>query len=204
MNLDNLLSLATAAGGEQLIPNLAERLDVSESAAGAGLSALLPTLGAGLRQARREDRLDDILSMATGAADPNAEVAGVEPNLGMVIAAALFGGRNKAEQAAAASAARAGVDAGLLQRMLPVLATLLINQMPNRGAEADSSALAGLLGGSSGGGVGGMLGGLLGGALGGGSRNGDGQAGAGLLAGLLDSDGDGEVADDVLNLLQRR
>ncbi|MEO1040323.1 MAG: DUF937 domain-containing protein [Pseudomonadota bacterium] len=209
MNLDSLLSLATAAGGDRLVPDLASRLNVSETDASAGLSALLPTLGAGLRQAQNENRLDDVLSMATGRADPEENVSGEAPNLGMSIVSSLFGGQANAEQVASASAQRAGVDASLVQRMLPVLATLLINQMPNRGADADSNALASLLGGGrSSGGLGGMLGGVLssglGGALGGGSRNSGGQAGAGLLAGLLDTDGDGDVADDVLNLIQRR
>ena len=192
MNLDQLMSLAAGAGADRLAPDVAARAGVSEDDASAGIGALLPVLGAGLRQARQGGQLDSILSMASGSAEPNDAIQGAAPNLGAGIVEALFGGQAGADQIAEATAERSGLDAGLLQKILPVLATLLINRLPNSEGEA----------GLGGGAMGGLLGDALN-ALGGRSSSAP-QGGAGLLAGLLDQDGDGDAADDILAMVMNR
>jgi len=88
---------------------------------------------------------------------------------------------------AQSAAAQSGLEPGLLQKMLPMLAMLIsVYLAKQQGAGPD------------GGGLGGLLGGLLGGRSSGESAS----PGAGMpgLASMLDMNGDGNPLDDILRM----
>ncbi len=141
----------------------------------------------------------------------------------------LFGRDDAASELSREAAGRTGIDAGTVGQFLPALAAMLQGGMQrqapddeiegalgmlgggsDRGASQESGGLGGLLGGlmggsgggsaSSGGGLGGLLGGLMGGGDKPAAKPG---GGLGALAQMLDTDGDGDVMDDILGKLMR-
>jgi hypothetical protein len=96
----------------------------------------------------------------------------------------IFGGRRGTVENAVSR--RSGLDGGQVMQLLAMLAPLVLGAL-NRARQS---------GPRSGGGMGGGLGDLLGGALGQLQQKQPGLGG--MLGGLLDSDGDGSMLDDLL------
>lgn len=96
----------------------------------------------------------------------------------------IFGGRRGTVENAVAR--RSGLDGGQVMKLLAMLAPLVLGAL-SRARQSSPR---------SGGGSGGGLGDLLGGALGKMQQNQPGLGG--MLGGLLDSDGDGSMLDDLL------
>src|SRR5690606_3343951 len=93
------------------------------------------------------------------------------------------------------AASKSGLDAGVLRKMLPLLAMLVSGYMAKQArgagqAPQDEGGLGGLLGG---------LGGMLGGA-GGGAAGAPGAGGLGGLGAMFDMNGDGNALDDILRM----
>lgn len=127
-------------------------------------------------------------------------------------------------------AQKSGLDFGVVSAMLPMIASMIMGMFQKRetddegglgslvsavlqGGEGGASGggiLGGLLGGGSagggqGGGQGGGLADMLGGLLGGGQTNQAGGAGGlDALTAMFDADGDGSVADDLLDRFMKR
>lgn len=225
----NLAQLLAEAGGGQGLEALANRFGVTPEQARGVASAALPALSSGLkRRAQSPDGLVEIAgalrSNAATAAFDVPEKAGVETDAqGAALLDQLFGdARGDIEQVVAQEASgRSGLDTGAIMAMLPALASMVLGGLQNRestdsglgglvggllqgegggGLGAASSMLGGLLGGAQGasasGGLGGMLGSLMGG--GGAQPAGGGDALGGLMQ-MFDADGDGSVADDLLD-----
>ena len=130
--------------------------------------------------------LDDVL-----APEPT------DVNRGNDVLGQIFGSKDVSRAVAQNAASRSGLDAGLLKKMLPMLAMLVAGYMARQGSTGATAQEP-----SSGGGLGGLLGGLLGGGRAG-ERSAQPGPGAGGLASMLDMDGDGNPLDDILQMAGR-
>jgi hypothetical protein len=184
-----LTDILAQTGGLQ---SMARELGLSESQAASGATALLPAvLGGFQKQAESQpegiaglsgrlsqwgggELLDDVLSSAPTHTDRGDNVLGQ-----------IFGSKDVSRAVAQNAASQSGLDAGVLKKMLPMLAMVLAGYMAKKGG-----AGAGLTGGGLGG---------LAGMLGGGTA----PTGAGLGGGLgsmLDRNGDGNPLDDIMRM----
>lgn len=178
-----------ATGGLQ---SIARELGVSESVAAKGVEALGPAvLGGFQKQVQAQptgiDALGGLLNSLGGGGllDNLLSPQPTDTQRGDNVLGEIFGSKDVSRAVAGDAAARTGLDAGLLKKMLPMIAMAIAGYMAKQqGGGAGSSQM--------GGGLGGMLGGLLGG--GGGAR-----AGGGGLGSMLDLNGNGNPLDDILN-----
>ncbi|MEL6977108.1 MAG: DUF937 domain-containing protein [Pseudomonadota bacterium] len=232
MNLMELLS--NAADGQGLDALARKHGATPEQAAAVAKSALPALSSGLKRSAASPDGLYQLAAMfrdndaAEVASAPEANPKDAEAK-GQAFMDKLFGeARPDIERELASDGARkSGLDSGTVGAMLPVIASMVLGmfqksetedsgglgsmvnavlQSGESGGDASaggiSGALGGLLGGaqasSSGGGIGGMLGGLLGGGQGASSE------GLSPLMAMFDADGDGSVADDLLDRFMKR
>jgi hypothetical protein len=109
----------------------------------------------------------------------------------------IFGSQDVSRAVTQHAAAQAGLDPGLLKKMLPMLAMLVAGYLAKqRDAGTGGSPSAGA------GGLGGVLGRVLGGQDAGPANATSGAAAPGL-ASILDMDGDGNPLDDILRMVGR-
>lgn len=191
MQLSDLLA---RMGG---LDTLSRELGVDRQQAASGMEALLPAilggfkreaqarpggmegLGGLLGQLGGGSLLDDVLSPQPTHLDKGNDVLGQ-----------IFGSKDVSRTVAQDAAARSGLDASVLKKMLPMLAMLVAGYFARQGSTGLSQEAPGT------GGLGGMLDGLLGGSSGGSSGGG----GLGGLASMLDLDGNGNPLDDILRM----
>lgn len=186
MNLTDILS---QAGG---IESMAKDLGIPPALAKQGAEALLPAiLGGFKKQAQGSggvEGLGGLLGQLGGGGLLDA-VLGPQPTpveAGNDVLGQIFGTKEVSRSVAGDAAAKTGIDAGTLKKMLPILAMLVAGYMAKQG------------GGEGGGGLGGMLGNVLGGAVGGGAAPASDGGMLGGLGKLIDMDGDGNPLDDIL------
>ncbi|GMU64072.1 MAG: hypothetical protein AMXMBFR36_03460 [Acidobacteriota bacterium] len=181
--------------GQQLdagtLQRMGSQIGATPQQTAAAVEAALPTmLGALQRNATSPDGaasllgaldrdhdgsiLDDLAGFL-GQGPSNADVRSLDH---------IFGGRRGTVENAVAR--RSGLDGGQVMKLLAMLAPLVLGAL-SRARQSSPR---------SGGGSGGGLGDLLGGALGRMQQNQPGLGG--MLGGLLDSDGDGSMLDDLL------
>jgi hypothetical protein len=171
---------APAAGGaEALLPAILGGFKSQAQAHPAGLDGLgglLEQLGGGL--------LDNVLAPQPTDVGRGNDVLGQ-----------IFGSPEVSRTVAGGAAAQSGLDAGLLKKMLPLLAMLVAGYLSRQQAGPPPQAPAG-------GGLGDLLGGLLGGGA---PTSGAAMPGGGLagLGSLLDLNGDGNPLDDILRMAGR-
>ncbi|GAA3524392.1 hypothetical protein AFL01nite_15300 [Aeromicrobium flavum] len=175
----------------QLIPvdQIAKRLGVERSAAEQGIEAALPALLGGLEANAKDPKGaaslgGAIASKDTSLVDGGVDVDQIDTADGEKIVKNVFG--EKSDDVAVALGSTSGAqDAGLVKKLLPILAPIVMAYLAKRatgsgqqgtiaGGGGLEDLIGGLLGGggssSSKGGLGGGLGDLLGGLLGGGKR----------------------------------
>jgi hypothetical protein len=177
------------------LQSMARELGVSETQAASGAAALGPAiLGGFKKQAQSQpaglDGLGGLLNQLGGGGLLD-QVLSPEPtdvSQGNNVLGQIFGSKDVSRTVAQNAAGQTGLEPGLLQKMLPMLAMLISGYL----AKQQSA-------GSGGGGLGGLLGGLLGGRASGGDST---VSGAGLpgLASMLDMNGDGNPLDDILRM----
>lgn len=195
MQLSDLLA---RMGG---LDTLSRELGVDRQQAASGMEALLPAilggfkreaqarpggmegLGGLLGQLGGGSLLDDVLSPQPTHLDKGNDVLGQ-----------IFGSKDVSRTVAQDAAARSGLDASVLKKMLPMLAMLVAGYFARQGSTGLSQEAPGT------GGLGGMLDGLLGGSSGGSSGGAAGGGGLGGLASMLDLDGNGNPLDDILRM----
>src|SRR5690606_5109737 len=190
MQLSDLLA---QMGG---LDTVSRELGVNRQQAASGIEALLPAILGGFKKQAQSrpggmeglggllgqlgggSLLDDVLSPQPTHLEKGNDVLGQ-----------IFGSKDVSRTVAQDAAARSGLDASVLKKMLPMLAMLVAGYIARQGSAGQSQEATGA------GGLGGMLGGLLGGS-------GGGAAGGGLggLASMLDVDGNGNPLDDVLRM----
>jgi hypothetical protein len=190
MQMTDILS---GMGGLQ---SMARDLGVSESQAAAGAEALLPAiLGGFKKQAQAQpaglEGLGALLGQLGGGGllDNVLAPEATDVSRGDDVLGQIFGSRDVSRTVAHDAAARSGLDATVLKKMLPILAMLVAGYMARQGSPARPAT-------ADAGGLGGLLGGLLGGAPAA-AQPSTGTAG---LASLLDMNKDGNPLDDILRL----
>ena len=191
MNLTDILS---QAGG---IESMAKDLGIPPALAKQGAEALLPAILGGFKKqaqgggggAAGLEGLGGLLGQLGGGGLLDA-VLGPQPTpveQGNDVLGQIFGTKEVSRSVAGHAAAKTGIDAGTLKKMLPILAMLVAGYMAKQG-------------GGEGGGLGGMLGNVLGGAVGGGAAPASDGGMFGGLGKLIDMDGDGNPLDDIIGM----
>lgn len=201
----NLVDILAQAGGLQ---SVARDLGVSEDQAAAGAEALLPAILGGMKkQAQAQpaglEGLGGLLGQLGGGGlmDQVLSPQRTDPSQGNEVLAQIFGSKDVSRAVADRAASQSGLDAGVLRKMLPLLAMLVTGFMARQAGGAGQAPEGGASGG-----LGGLIG-SLGGLLGGGGAAATGSAGAGglgVLGGLgamLDMNGDGNALDDILRMV---
>lgn len=166
---------------------MARELGVSETQAASGAEALLPAILGGFKkqvqtQSGGAAGLGGLLGQlgGSGLLDQVLGSQATDMNRGNEVLGQIFGSKDVSRAVAQNAAAQSGLDASLLQKMLPILTMMVTGYMARQGG-----------GGAQGGGLGGMLGGLLGG--------GKNSGGSGFAA-MLDLNGDGNALDDIMRI----
>lgn len=195
MNIADMLKQTGA------LDSISRELGVDAGTAQAGAAALLPAILGGFKnnaQAQPEG-LGGLIGMIGGMGGGGLleSVLGARAtpvDQGNDILGQIFGSKDVSRQVAGNAAVSTGIDAGLLKKMLPILAMAVAGYMFRQQGNA------------GGGGLGGMLGNVLGSVLGG--RQSSPQAapagglggGLGGLASMLDLDGDGNPLNDIVGM----
>ena len=162
MNLSELLP----PGG---IAAIAAQLGIPAEQAQRGAEALLPSVlgGMGDNAVNLDTHVNEL-----GGAELAENVVGVEPTQierGNQLLGGIFGSKDVSRQVAGHAAQGSGLDAALLQNMLPILVMLVAGHLSGRSNEQQGGlggVLASVLGSIGGAGTAGSLGGGLGGVLG--------------------------------------
>lgn len=207
----NILQELIKSQGGDVIGQLSKQFGVSASDAEKALSNLVPAVAGGIKKtAASQNGLEALLSkvknnqeLRRSANNPNVLERPEVAQAGNEVLGDIFGSKEVSRNVAGQTAKSTGLDAGMLKKMLPLVAGLVMSQLNNK-SEASKGGLGELLGSVSGaskpakkGGLGGLLGGLLGG-----NKRKQAQQSGGLGS-LLDFDGDGNIADDVLDMAKK-
>ncbi len=207
----NILQEILKSGDGKIVGQLANQFGLNESDAAKALSNLIPAVAGGIKKtANSQSGLEALISKIES--DRNVQQSFDMPEVlanaestqsGNDILGDIFGSKDVSRTVAGQTAKSTGLDLGILKKMLPLVAGLVMSSLNKRGSQS-SGGLGGLLGGLAGaaqpqrrGGLGGLLGSLFGGG-----RRQVQQSSSGIES-LLDFDGDGNVADDVLNLARK-
>lgn len=175
-----------------LVQGMAQSLGLDQGAARTGMEALLPGLTRGVqREARQPGGLDALLGALKngshqGYVDDAARVSQPATRLdGNAILGHILKSKDVSRNMAGYASQQTGISSDLLKQMLPVLATMVMGQLSKQtGGGGSVDALSQFQGRR-------------------GPQASRGSTGLDLLEGFLDSDGDGSVVDDVLNLAQK-
>ncbi|MGD2112530.1 MAG: DUF937 domain-containing protein [Gammaproteobacteria bacterium] len=177
----NLLGMLLDAQDSPAMKQLTSTFGVSEGEARNALTALVPALARGMQNnLAQQQGLENLLgALARGGHQRYIDQPGTIPAEqvtaeGNAILGHLLGSKDVSRRVAGHAAAQTGLDSGLLQRMLPVIATLVMGSVSKQsGARNLPEGVPGKAG----------------------------NAGMGaLLAQFLDADRDGSVLDDLLGM----
>ena len=221
----NIIEEILKANGGQVVGQLAQQFGLNQADAGKALSNLIPAIAGGIKKtAQSKTGLESLITKVNqnqdfGDAINRPDVLGKTESTqqGNEILGDIFGSKDVSRTVANQTAQSTGIDLGVLKKMLPLVAGLVMSSLNKRGQAASPSGsgsgggLGELLGGlasqsagqqaqPSKGGIGALLGRLLGGGR---ARQQTQKAQSSGLESLLDFDGDGSVADDVLNLAKK-
>jgi hypothetical protein len=180
----NLLEMLMSAGGNAAVGQLGSRFGLDENQTMAALQQLVPALGSGLQKnISAEGGVESLLGALAGGNHSqyidNPELVHSEDTTseGNSILGHLLGSKDASREVAAQASEQTGIGADVLKQMLPVVATMVM------GSISKQSGQAGYLGGQD---TPGQPQGLL-----------------GMLTPLLDSNHDGSVAGEVLDMIGR-
>lgn len=174
-----------------LVQGMAQSLGLDQGTARSGMEALLPGLTRGVqRGARQQGGLDALLGALKGGSHQQyVERPDVlerpETRLdGNAILGHILGSKDASRNMAGYASKQSGVSSTLLKQMLPVLATVVMGQLSKQtGGGASVDGLSQFQNQRA--------------------PQQSGSTGLDLLESFLDSDRDGSVVDDVLNLAQK-
>ena len=173
------------------IQSMARELGVSEAEAKTGAEALMPAIIGGFKKQAQPAGLEGLLNMVQGLGGSGLldNVLAPQPTdvaQGNSVLGQIFGSQNVSRAVAQNAATNTGLDAGLLKKMLPMLAMLAGGLMARQSTAAQDVPADG------------GLGSLLGGLMGGGQTASAARSGG--LASMLDLDGDGNPLDDIMGM----
>jgi hypothetical protein len=172
----NILDMMMSSGNGDAVRQISSQLGLDETQTASALSALVPALAGGVqRNLQSPGGLEGLAAALTSGThqryvdSPDAlrDPAAVDDGNGIL--GHVLGSKDASREVATRAAAQTGIGADVLERLLPLAATLMMGAFAKQHAQA-GSALPG--GQAAGGGLAGMLGGLLG-QGGGGSAMGD-------------------------------
>lgn len=211
----NLFDMLAQSQNGQAIDNLAGQFGLDRSQTEAALRQLVPALGAGLaRNTSNGKGLADLVGALAGGhhqryADDPATVADPQAIAeGNGILGHLFGSKEVSRQIAERVGSQTGIGAAIVKQMLPVIATMVMGGLAKQVAGAGAREIADAVLGKASQRSGGLLGGLAGKAVSSGAGwllkrvvFGSGtQQKRDLFGSLLDKDGDGSYADDLIRM----
>ena len=181
----SLLKALLEASDGGAVKEIASNFGLSNNQAGSAISQLLPALTKGLQKnVAKDGGLESLIgALSSGGHDRYLENPSQVTNPesirdGNKILGHLLGSKDVSRQVAGQAANNTGIDAGVLKKMLPMVAALAMGALKKQSGS----------------------GGPLAGMLEGGTSN----RGGGLLSGFLDADGDGSVADDILGMVAKK
>ena len=220
----NLFDMISQSQGGNAIDNLASQFGLEPAQAEAAVRQLAPALGAGLhRNTGNGKGLSDLLGSLTGGSHDryadDASLLGAKETQadGNGILGHLFGSKQVSRKVADHASAQTGIGAAILKKMLPVIATMVMGGLAKKVMGGGSRELAGnvmnkasrrsgsLLGNLAGkalssgigkGAIGAIVGKMLVKSVFGGGR----KQSTGIFGSLLDRDGDGSYADDLIGM----
>jgi len=206
----NILQESIKAQGGQVVGQLANQFGLNPADAVKALSNLIPAVAGGVKKAAQSSSgLESLISKVESNADirqsldvPDTLGSAQSTQAGNEILGDIFGSKDVSRTVANQTAKSTGLDLAILKKMLPLVAGLVMSSLSKRG-QASGGGLGELLGGLAGSAQpqrGGGLGGLLRGLLGGGRTQ---QRQSSGIESMLDFDGDGNIADDVLDLAKK-
>jgi len=212
----NLFDMITQSHNGQAIENIANQFGLAPEQAEAAIKQLAPAIGAGLhRNTSKGSGLSDLLgALANGnheryADDPSMLGSPEAVQEGNSILGHIFGSKEVSRKVAEHASANSGVSAAILKKMLPVVATMAMGGLAKKALGGSSRSMTEAVLNRVSRRSGGMLGSLLGKGIGSGiigwliSRFVFGSARkqrAGIFGSLLDRDGDGSYADDLIRM----
>jgi len=178
--MDLLQAVLNAQGGGA-VQQLGRTLGLGQDDTASAVRSLLPALAAGLkRNTTQPGGVESLMAALAGGnhqryvQNPSTLASEETTQDGNGILGHLLGSKEVSRQVAARASEQTGIDAGVLKKMLPLLASLAM------GALSQQTASAGLRGSPAAGAQGGVL---------------------AMLTPLLDSNQDGSIADDVMGML---
>jgi hypothetical protein len=181
--------------------SIAKELGISETQATSGAAALAPAiLGGFKKQAHTQPGgvagLSSLIGQLGGGGLLEDVLAPHPTTLerGNDVLGHIFGSKEVSRTVAQDAAAKTGLSPDLLKKMLPMLTMLVAGYIAKQRSDAGETPAPDAPTENA---HGGLLGGLRGGGAAGAQR-----AGTGGIASMLDSDGDGNVLDDILRRLR--
>lgn len=200
----DLMEMLRRSGG---LDAVSKQLGIPPAVASAGAEALLPAILGGFRKhadgaGGGDGGLGSLIGMlgSLGGGALAANVLGPDPTdveRGNGVLGQIFGSKDVSRSVAADAAARSGIDAETLKRMLPLLAMLVGGYLSARAGGSGSEGSGGL------GSLGSILGGFLADKTAAAPQPPEAGDGGGVLGGLgkiLDMDGDGNPLDDIIGM----
>ena len=205
---------AILSGGGSPVSTMAKQFGLGEDQVAQVLQKMIPALTNGVKKnVQQKSGLEGLLqALNKGNHDryldnPDALLGAEAVDDGNGILGHIFGKKETSRELANRTAQTTGISAGILKKMLPLIAGLVMGSLKKQGG--NSGLLDQLLGGLTGGGRstssagGGLLGGLLGGLFGGAKKKKASSSPLDALTGLLDADGEGSAIDDILGMAKR-
>ncbi len=188
--MDLLKTILEAQNGGS-VKQLANQFNLDESQASSAIGKLLPALAAGMkRNMGNQQGLDGLLgALASGKhrryiEEPEALTRPETIQDGNGILGHILGSKDVSRQVASRASEQTGIDANILKKMLPMVAAMTMGSMSKQSADA------GILGGAAGQPAAAPQAAASSGA-------------AGMLSKMLDSDGDGSIADDLFGMAKK-
>ncbi|MEL6871025.1 MAG: DUF937 domain-containing protein [Pseudomonadota bacterium] len=182
----SILETILKSQGGNLVKQVAGNLNLNEGQAGAAIAQMLPVLTQGLKNnVSKPNGLESLMGALQGGQhsryveDPASLNSADTVRDGNAILGHLLGSKDVSRQVASTAAQKTGLDAGVLKKMLPMVAAMTMGSLSK---ESKGGALASLLGGGASGGQ---------------------SAGASMLGSFLDKDNDGVDVGDMLSLAKK-
>jgi hypothetical protein len=184
----SLLDILLSDQGGDAVSALGKQFGLSNADTTGALTNLIPSLAKGLSQnSSQSGGLEQLMkALQSGGHDkvldrPDLLSQAETTQEGNAILGHILGSKEVSRNVASHAAAQTGIGQDILKKMLPLVATMAMGALSKKTAEPS-------------------LGSLMGSVLGGGKAS-DSQLG--MLGSLLDADGDGNVASEVLGMAAR-
>ncbi len=180
----SILETILKSNNGDLVKQVAGSLNLKPQDAGAAIAKMLPALTGGLKQnIQSQGGLDSLLGALGGGKhkryveNPAEIVQQTGISEGNAILGHLLGSKQRSREVAAEASQQTGIDAGILKKMLPMIATMAMGSLSKQ--QSGGGALSDLMGQNAG------------------------TKSRGMLDSFLDKDNDGSMVDDLLGMARK-